>query len=95
MLNEVQHWEHPGRARGLDFAKDSRMDKIVILPTERPAPRRSLNELHSGARILFFTGVRYCRDTTDVPPGICPEQRSAQDAALLAGPGLALDLAAH
>ncbi len=71
------------------------MDKIVILPTERTAPRRSLTLPHSGARILFFTGVRYCRDTTDVLPGICPEQRVAHDAALLAVPDLVLDLAAH
>lgn len=71
------------------------MDKIVILPMERSAPRRRLDVPHSGARILFFTGVRYCRDTIDVVPGSGSEQQVAHEAALLGAPDLALDLAAH
>lgn len=71
------------------------MDKVVTLPMERAAPRRRSDVPHSGARILFFTGVRYCRDAIDVVPGSDSEQRGRHEAALLAAPDLALDLAAH
>lgn len=38
------------------------MQNIVSLPSDRRRPQRALGVPRSGARILFFTGVRYCRD---------------------------------
>ncbi len=38
------------------------MQNVVSLPPERRRPQRALGVPRSGARILFFTGVRYCRD---------------------------------
>ena len=38
------------------------MHNIVSLGSDRPRPQRALGVPRSGARILFFTGVRYCRD---------------------------------
>ena len=38
------------------------MKNVVSLQPDRPRPRRELGVPRSGARILFFTGVRYCRD---------------------------------
>ena len=45
--------------------EDSRMQNIVSLQPDRPRPQRDLAVPRSGARILFFTGVRYCRDEDD------------------------------
>ncbi len=69
------------------------MDKIVVLTTDRPRPRRSIEVPLSGARILFFTGVRYCRE--DEPARFVSDHRTAQDALPVARLELALDLAAH
>ena len=41
------------------------MDNIVNLGAERPRPRRRAGMPGDGARILFFTGVRYCRRSDD------------------------------
>ena len=41
------------------------MDNIVSLGSDRPKPYRAFDVPPSGARILFFTGVRYCRDRED------------------------------
>ena len=41
------------------------MDNIVNLGSERPRPRRRAGMPGGGARILFFTGVRYCRESDD------------------------------
>lgn len=43
------------------------MQNVVSLQPDRPRPQRALGVPRSGARILFFTGVRYCRDEGDVP----------------------------
>lgn len=38
------------------------MHNIVSLELDRPRPQRTMLVPRDGARILFFTGVRYCRD---------------------------------
>lgn len=38
------------------------MQNILSLPADRRRPQRVLGVPRNGARILFFTGVRYCRD---------------------------------
>ena len=38
------------------------MQNVLSLPADRRRPQRVLGVPRSGARILFFTGVRYCRD---------------------------------
>ena len=43
------------------------MQNIVSLPPDRRRPQRALGVPRSGARILFFTGVRYCRDEEPTP----------------------------
>ncbi len=43
------------------------MQNVVSLQPDRPRPQRALGVPRSGARILFFTGVRYCRDEDDAP----------------------------
>ncbi len=43
------------------------MQNIVSLPPDRRRPQRALGVPRSGARILFFTGVRYCRDEEAAP----------------------------
>ncbi len=40
------------------------MQNVVSLQPDRPRPHRDFGVPRSGARILFFTGVRYCRDDT-------------------------------
>ena len=70
------------------------MDNIVKLGAERPRPRRRAGTPGDGARILFFTGIRYCRDVDDT--ALCNRRDDRADAATAtAGSGLALDLAAH
>ena len=74
----------------IDFVEDSRMHNVVSLQPDRPRPQRALGVPRNGARILFFTGVRYCRDEAEAP--LRPEDYAAR-------PGLGsermLDAAAH
>ena len=51
----------------IDFVEDSRMHNVVSLQPDRPRPQRALGVPRNGARILFFTGVRYCRDEAEAP----------------------------
>ena len=69
------------------------MDNIVNLGAERPRSRRRAGMPGDGARILFFTGVRYCRDSDNALSGARSDQRDR--GAATASSGLALDLAAH
>ena len=69
------------------------MDNVVTLSSDRPRPRRALGVPRSGARILFFTGVRYCRDEAPFLSG--PDPRVLRDQARAGDSGLAFDLAAH
>lgn len=43
------------------------MQNVVSLKPDHPRPQRALGVPRSGARILFFTGVRYCRDEDEAP----------------------------
>ena len=43
------------------------MQNVVSLQPDRPRPQRAFGVPRSGARILFFTGVRYCRDEAESP----------------------------
>ena len=43
------------------------MQNVVSLPPDRLRPQRALGVPRGGARILFFTGVRYCRDEAEAP----------------------------
>lgn len=43
------------------------MQNVVSLRPDRPRRQRVLGVPRDGARILFFTGVRYCRDDADEP----------------------------
>ncbi len=54
------------------------MQNIVSLQPDRPRPQRPLGIPRSGARILFFTGVRYCRDEDEIsrPTGGAPRGHS-------------------
>ena len=70
------------------------MDNIVNLGAERPRPRRRAGMPGDGARILFFTGVRYCRKVDDIALDGARDDR-ANVAAATVSSGLALDLAAH
>ena len=56
-----------GHRDRIDFVEDSRMQNVVNLQSDRPRPPRAFGVPRSGARILFFTGVRYCRDEVDAP----------------------------
>ncbi len=71
------------------------MDNIVSLGMERPRPRRRAGMPGEGARILFFTGVRYCRDVDDDALDGAGDDRADCAAVAQAESGLALDLAAH
>ena len=71
------------------------MDNIVNLGADRPRPRRLAGMPGDGARILFFTGVRYCRDGDEnALSGSRGDPADRHDDAT-ATSGLALDLAAH
>ena len=71
------------------------MDNIVNLGVERPRPRRRAGMPGDGARILFFTGVRYCREADDNALRGSGGDRADRGGAGTANSGLALDLAAH
>ena len=87
--------EGAGGTDHFEFVKDSRMDNIVRLGYDRPRPRRSIDVPRSGARILFFTGVRYCREDDEASSGL-PEPHVIHDHhRRVADSGLALELAAH
>lgn len=59
------------------------MDNIVSLGADRPRPQRMFDVPRSGARILFFTGVRYCRDDEPAPScRVAPDCRDAVHGAL-------------
>lgn len=71
------------------------MDNIVSLGSDQPRPYRAFDVPPSGARILFFTGVRYCRDREDEGEstgagGTEPRGADARDASLRV-----LDAATH
>lgn len=69
------------------------MQNIVSLQPDRPRPQRALAVPRSGARILFFTGVRYCRDEKDdMPVAPSPAFYSVAQTVVLDRP---LDTAAH
>lgn len=79
-----------GQRDRIDFVEDSRMQNIVSLQPDRPRPQRAFAVPRSGARILFFTGVRYCREEADAPArpdGYAPHHGL--------GSGRMLDAAAH
>lgn len=66
------------------------MDNIVSLEIERPRPRRDFGPPRDGAQILFFTGIRYCRDEEDLASS------ADHDHALpIAASARALDVASH
>lgn len=71
------------------------MDNIVRLGGERPRRPRALDVPQSGARILFFTGVRYCRDEEDALPAVPEAHVIDGHGRHAAESGLALDRAAH
>ena len=71
------------------------MDNIVNLGAERPRPRRRAGMPGDGARILFFTGVRYCREPDDNALSDLRGDEADRGGAGTATSGLALDLAAH
>ena len=41
------------------------MQNVLSLQPDRPRPQRALGLPRGGARILFFTGVRYCREADE------------------------------
>ena len=67
------------------------MQNIVSLQTDRPRPQRPLGVPRSGARILFFTGVRYCRDADQSQPAT----GGHRSASTRDGSDRPLDAAAH
>ena len=69
------------------------MDNIVRLGRDRPRRPRVYDVPRSGARILLFTGVRYCRE--DALPGVPEAHLLREHGRHAAESGLALDLAAH
>ncbi len=71
------------------------MDNIVNLGAERPRPRRRAGTPGGGARILFFTGVRYCREPDDNTLSGSRDDQADCDNASESTSGLALELAAH
>ena len=71
------------------------MHNIVNLGSERPRPRRRVGMPGDGARILFFTGVRYCRESDDNASGNLRSDQADRGAGDAIGSGLVLDLAAH
>lgn len=71
------------------------MQNIVNLGSERPRPRRRAGMPGDGARILFFTGVRYCRESDDNALSGPRGDQADRGAGATVSSGLALDLAAH
>lgn len=72
--------------------EDSRMQNIVSLQPDRPRPQRALGVPRSGARILFFTGVRYCRDEDEASTSTGDAYRVVSRSSVSDRP---LDAAAH
>jgi hypothetical protein len=74
------------------------MNNIVDFRTGPARPRRSIPDSEDGARILFFTGVRYSRDPEDHPEHLAGELALLQEASgstqKFASEAV-LDLAAH
>jgi hypothetical protein len=68
------------------------MQNVVSLQPDRPRPQRLLGVPRSGARILFFTGVRYCRDEEDGPSSSATTYRGVASSVSSNRP---LDAAAH
>ena len=66
------------------------MHNVVSLQPDRPRPPRAFGVPRSGARILFFTGVRYCRDEAGSPTR--PDRYASHDDL---GSQRMLDAAAH
>ncbi len=66
------------------------MQNVVNLQPDRPRPPRAFGVPRSGARILFFTGVRYCRDEAATPTQ--PDLYAPHDGV---GSQRMLDAAAH
>ena len=54
------------------------MQNVLSLPADRQRPQRAFGVPRSGARILFFTGVRYCRDEPAEGFGPAPGFRGPQ-----------------
>ena len=71
------------------------MHNIVNLGSERQRPRRRAGMPGDGARILFFTGVRYCRESDDNASSHLRSDQADRGAGAAIGSGLALALAAH
>lgn len=71
------------------------MQNIVSLESDRPRPSRTFDVPREGARILFFTGVRYCRDEEDEasPPSATAYRGSSASTSSLSD--RPLDAAAH
>ena len=74
------------------------MNNIVDFRTGRSRPRRSIPLSQDGAQILFFTGVRYLRESDDEVPPFAAEPAflaRASDQGPQLSSEFALDLAAH
>ena len=84
--------DHPGRNDSIDPVEDSRMDNVVNLVADRPRQRRAAEVPQSGARILFFTGIRYCRDEAPAPCHAAIDYAAASRAA---ASERVIDAAAH
>ncbi len=74
------------------------MNNIVDFRTGPARPRRSILVTEDGARILFFTGVRYSRESEEQPGNIPAELAmlgEATGSVQQFTSEAALDLAAH
>ncbi len=72
------------------------MNNIVDFGIGRTRPSRSVQVKQDGARILFFTGVRYERTEEDDAPSFVPEtERFCEnlEPACIEGSGMAFELA--
>jgi hypothetical protein len=77
--------------------EDRRMNNIVDFRAGRSRPRRSIQDVQDGAQILFFTGVRYVRDSGNEPPYAAEAGYfgDSSDQGRLRASETALDLTAH
>ena len=74
------------------------MNNIVDFRTGRSRPRRSILVSQGDAQILFFTGVRYSRESEGGTASLSPEPallRDASEAAQQLSSEAAFNLAAH
>lgn len=73
------------------------MNNIVDFRTGPARPRRSILVTEDGARILFFTGVRYSREREDQPQTLPAELAMLRETGSVQQftSEAALDLAAH